>query len=90
MPVNAKDIQDRLRRSIQNEEYSSIEELSANSGIGISTIQKFLNGGDILFSDAAQLIATTQGSIVLPNDWLDMKMNIMEKIEADEESAENG
>ena len=79
MPT-ATDIQERLRKSIRSYEYGTIEELSQDSGIGISTIQKFLNGGDILFSDAAQLIAVSRGNIIMPQDWLDMKQNLLEEI----------
>ncbi len=80
MPT-ATDIQERLRKSIRSYEYGTIEELSQDSGIGISTIQKFLNGGDILFSDAAQLIAVSRGNIIMPQDWLDMKQNLLEEID---------
>ncbi len=79
--MEAKEIENRLRDSIRDCEYDSIEELARDSGIDIPTIQKFLNGGDIFFSDAAQLITTIGGSIVLPNDWLDMKANLMEELD---------
>ena len=80
MPT-ATDIQERLRKSIRSYEYGTIEEFSQDSGIGISTIQKFLNGGDILFSDAAQLIAVSRGNIIMPQDWLHMKQNLLEEID---------
>lgn len=82
MQEKAKELEDRLRDAIKNCDYGSIEELSRNSGVGIPTIQKFLDGRDILFSDAAQLIATSDGRIVFENEWLDMRKQLLEEIDS--------
>ena len=84
MQEKAKELENRLRDVIKNcYYYGSIEGLSRDSGVGIPTIQKFLDGGDILFSDAAQLIATIDGTMIFPHDWVDMIQYLLEEVDSE-------
>lgn len=79
--MNTKNLDERLREAIRSCEYASVEELSRDSGIGIQTIEKFLAGGDMLLSDATQIVSCMDGALILPNDWLDMKQNLIAELD---------